>query len=104
MRCDSRSPRQSFAMSQKCNRGNSARRRTMSAENVLPKRKTLRTLSQAVDGCRGCELYKHATQGVMGEGPRTARVVLIGEQPGDSEDKAGKPFVGPAGRLLDAAL
>jgi DNA polymerase len=58
----------------------------------------------AVQGCRGCDLYKNATQAVFGEGPRTARVVFVGEQPGDSEDRAGRPFVGPSGKLLDHAL
>jgi uracil-DNA glycosylase family protein len=57
-----------------------------------------------VDGCRGCGLYRNATQGVFGEGPRDARILLIGEQPGDQEDRAGRPFVGPAGHLLDRAL
>jgi uracil-DNA glycosylase len=57
-----------------------------------------------VSGCEGCELYQHATQPVFGEGPKDARVVLIGEQPGDSEDRAGRPFVGPAGEVLNRAL
>ena len=57
-----------------------------------------------VEGCRRCELYRDATQGVPGEGPPHARLMLVGEQPGDQEDLAGKPFVGPAGRMLDAAL
>ncbi len=61
-------------------------------------------LRAAVPSCRGCTLYKQATQAVFGEGPKTAKVMLIGEQPGDSEDLAGRPFVGPAGRLLDDAL
>lgn len=54
--------------------------------------------------CRGCELYRDATQAVFGAGPRSARVLIVGEQPGDREDLAGEPFVGPAGRLLDKAL
>ena len=58
----------------------------------------------AIDGCRRCELWKPATQGVTGEGPRSARVLLVGEQPGNDEDLAGKPFVGPAGRLLRSLL
>ena len=58
----------------------------------------------AVQGCRRCPLYKHATQAVFGEGPRRAEVMFVGEQPGDQEDLAGKPFVGPAGRVLDAAV
>jgi uracil-DNA glycosylase family protein len=61
-------------------------------------------LREAAAGCRACELWKPATQTVFGEGPETARVVLVGEQPGDQEDRAGEPFVGPAGRLLDRAL
>ena len=55
-------------------------------------------------GCRGCDLWVNATQTVFGEGPRTADVMLVGEQPGDQEDRQGHPFVGPAGRLLDAGL
>ena len=61
-------------------------------------------LRAAVDSCRGCELYADATQGVMGDGPEDARLMLVGEQPGEQEDRAGEPFVGPAGRLLDEAL
>jgi len=59
---------------------------------------------QAVDQCRRCDLWKHATQGVPGSGSRDAPLLLVGEQPGDQEDLAGKPFVGPAGRLLDELL
>ena len=58
----------------------------------------------AVQGCRRCPLYEHATQAVFGEGPQTAEVVFVGEQPGDQEDLAGKPFVGPAGQVFDRAL
>jgi uracil-DNA glycosylase len=65
---------------------------------------TLPQLRQAVQSCRGCDLYKHATQAVFGEGPQTSSIVFIGEQPGDQEDRQGKPFVGPAGRLFDRAL
>lgn len=61
-------------------------------------------LAQTVHDCRGCDLYKRATQGVMGRGPTPARLMLVGEQPGDQEDKQGLPFVGPAGRILDRAL
>lgn len=74
------------------------------AQAFLPARKTLKTLSAAVQTCHGCTLYKHATQAVFGEGSAHARVVLIGEVPGDQEDLAGKPFIGPAGKLLDEAL
>ncbi|WP_369140723.1 UdgX family uracil-DNA binding protein [Modestobacter versicolor] len=61
-------------------------------------------LREAAAGCRACELWEPATQTVFGEGPETARIVFVGEQPGDQEDRAGEPFVGPAGRLLDRAL
>jgi DNA polymerase len=61
-------------------------------------------LREAAAGCRACELWEPATQTVFGEGPETARIVFVGEQPGDQEDRAGEPFVGPAGRLLDKAL
>jgi DNA polymerase len=67
-------------------------------------RVTLKTLAEAARGCRGCDLYKHATQTVFGAGRKTAKVMLIGEQPGDQGDRAGEPFVGPAGKLLDQAL
>ena len=65
---------------------------------------TLRKLSKEAESCRRCGLYKDATQVVFGAGPSAADLVLVGEQPGDMEDKAGEPFVGPAGRLLDRAL
>src|SRR5437868_619571 len=65
---------------------------------------SLRALISAAKKCTACPLYKNATQTVFGEGPRTARMMLIGEQPGDSEDLKGKPFVGPAGKLLERAL
>lgn len=74
------------------------------AEAFLPSRHTLPTLRAAVHTCRGCTLYRHATQAVFGQGSADSRVVLIGEVPGDREDLAGKPFVGPAGALLDEAL
>jgi uracil-DNA glycosylase len=64
----------------------------------------LEGLREAAAGCRACELWEPATQTVFGEGPETARIVLVGEQPGDQEDRKGEPFVGPAGRLLDRAL
>ncbi len=75
-----------------------------SAADFIPARRTLPLLQEAVKDCRGCDLYRHATQAVFGEGSKRSSVVLIGEQPGDEEDRAGKPFVGPAGRLLDRAL
>jgi DNA polymerase len=74
------------------------------AEAFVPEKHTLGVLRSAVNTCRGCPLYKHATQAVFGEGLTSSRVMLIGEVPGDSEDLAGKPFIGPAGRLLDEAL
>ena len=75
-----------------------------SAADFLPARLTLPALQRVAAACRGCELYRRATQTVFGDGPRRARLVLVGEQPGDKEDIAGRPFVGPAGRLLDRAL
>nr|WP_245488393.1 UdgX family uracil-DNA binding protein [Rhizobium ruizarguesonis] len=69
-----------------------------------PQEKSLTALRRQADACERCDLFKHATQTVFGEGPLEARVVLVGEQPGDQEDIAGKPFVGPAGRLLDECL
>jgi len=77
---------------------------TGSAADFLPSRMTLPALRDAVQGCRGCPLYKNASQAVFGEGTRSAAVMLVGEQPGDQEDRAGRPFVGPAGKLLDRAL
>jgi len=76
----------------------------MSAEPYLPKRKTLNTLKRAVQDCKGCSLWQHATQAVLGEGTTKAQLMFVGEQPGDQEDQQGRPFVGPAGRLLDKAL
>src|ERR1051326_3427424 len=61
-------------------------------------------LREAARDCTACHLYKHATQTVFGEGPKTAPIMLVGEQPGDSEDIAGKPFVGPAGKIMNRAL
>ena len=74
------------------------------AEHWVPERPTLGTLQAAAHECRGCELYRTATQVVMGAGNARARVMLLGEQPGDREDLAGEPFVGPAGGVLDRAL
>jgi uracil-DNA glycosylase family protein len=76
----------------------------VTAEDFLPERKTLASLREAAAGCRGCSLYRNATQTVFGDGPTTAEVVMVGEQPGDQEDRQGRPFVGPAGKLLDRAL
>src|SRR5437773_2076487 len=77
---------------------------TGSAADFIPQRPTLPKLRAAAQGCRGCALYACGTQAVFGEGPRTARVLVVGEQPGDVEDTAGRPFVGPAGKLLDKAF
>jgi DNA polymerase len=65
---------------------------------------SLKTLREQARHCRACHLWKHATQTVFGEGPQNAQMMLVGEQPGDKEDLAGKPFVGPAGLMLDRAL
>jgi len=77
---------------------------TRSAADFLPARKTLASLREAAAGCRGCDLYENATQTVFGEGNAHASLMLVGEQPGDSEDREGHPFVGPAGKLLQRAL
>jgi len=71
---------------------------------ILPAEPTLPALRQAAAGCQACDLWERATQTVFGEGSATAQVMLVGEQPGSEEDLAGRPFVGPAGRLLDRAL
>lgn len=71
---------------------------------LLPERPTLAAVRAVAAGCKACDLYKRGTQTVFGEGPRKAEVMLVGEQPGDAEDLAGQPFVGPAGKLLDRAL
>jgi uracil-DNA glycosylase len=74
------------------------------AAPLVPERPSLRNLREASADCRACPLWKDATQTVFGEGPANAAVVLVGEQPGDREDLEGRPFVGPAGRVLDEAL
>ena len=74
------------------------------ATPFLPERGGLPALREAAAGCRGCHLWRHTTQTVFGEGRRDARVMFVGEQPGDQEDRQGRPFVGPAGRLFDRAL
>ena len=83
--------------------------RTVSDEDTsvgvqIPSQPTLAKLREAAARCTGCHLYRNATQTVFGEGPERAKVMLVGEQPGDAEDLAGHPFVGPAGRLLDRCL
>ena len=74
------------------------------AAPLVPERPSLPKLREAAAGCTACDLYKTGTQTVFGEGKRSAEVMFVGEQPGDQEDLAGRPFVGPAGRLLDEAL
>jgi uracil-DNA glycosylase len=74
------------------------------AAPLIPDRPSLKKLREAAAGCKACPLWKTGTQTVFGEGSASAEVVFVGEQPGDQEDLAGKPFVGPAGRLLDTAL
>jgi uracil-DNA glycosylase len=82
-----------------------ARQRPPSAaRDLIPEQADLDALRKAAAGCTACDLYRDATQTVFGEGSPNAEVMLVGEQPGDGEDKAGRPFVGPAGRLLDRAL
>jgi uracil-DNA glycosylase len=70
----------------------------------MPEKRTLSTLREAAAGCKGCELWKRGTQTVFGVGSSHARVFMVGEQPGDKEDLQGRPFVGPAGAVLDKAL
>jgi uracil-DNA glycosylase len=77
---------------------------TGDATPYLPERLSLKALREAAAGCRGCHLWRPATQTVFGEGRRSSRLMLVGEQPGDREDLAGKPFVGPASRELDRGL
>lgn len=74
------------------------------ASSWVPERPTLKTLASTMQECRGCDLYRDATQAVPGEGALRASLMLLGEQPGDKEDQAGSPFVGPAGKVLDRAL
>jgi DNA polymerase len=77
---------------------------TVGARAFFPARISMRSLSEAARDCQGCPLFENATQTVFGEGPRSARIVLAGEQPGNDEDLQGRPFVGPAGGVLDKAL
>jgi len=74
------------------------------AAPLIPPRPTLALLRELAAGCHACDLYKCATQAVFGEGGKSARAMMVGEQPGDSEDRAGRPFVGPAGKILNRAL
>lgn len=75
-----------------------------SAEDFFPERKSIKAFREAAADCRACDLWKRGTQTVFGDGARRAEIVFVGEQPGNEEDLSGKPFVGPAGRLLDDAL
>jgi uracil-DNA glycosylase family protein len=77
---------------------------TGSAADFIPPKPTLPKLKESARGCRGCQLWMNATQTVFGEGSPKSDVMLVGEQPGDQEDRLGHPFVGPSGKLLDAAL
>jgi DNA polymerase len=77
---------------------------TSGADALIPDRPSLKSLREAAASCTACPLYKDATQTVFGEGLKRARLMMVGEQPGDREDREGKPFVGPAGRILDEAL
>jgi uracil-DNA glycosylase family protein len=79
-------------------------KQTQDATPFLPRTRSLDALREAVAGCRACDLYRCATQAVFGEGSEDAHMMLVGEAPGDREDRAGHPFVGPAGRELDRAL
>ncbi|QGN34074.1 UdgX family uracil-DNA binding protein [Microlunatus sp. Gsoil 973] len=74
------------------------------AVEFLPARHNLTALRAGIESCRGCDLYRDATQAVFGEGLKRSRLIMIGETPGDVEDRTGRPFTGPAGRLLDKAL
>jgi uracil-DNA glycosylase len=74
------------------------------AAQYIPLNPTIPRMQNAAKACRGCDLWKNATQTVFGDGPSKARVMFVGEQPGDQEDLQGHPFVGPAGRTLDRAL
>jgi uracil-DNA glycosylase family protein len=78
--------------------------RVPSASDLVPEHATLPQLREAAAGCKACHLWERGTQTVFGEGRKSSRVMLVGEQPGNDEDLAGKPFVGPAGKLLDSAL
>jgi uracil-DNA glycosylase len=75
-----------------------------SAADFLPSTRSLQALREAAAGCKGCSLWELGTQTVFGEGAASAEIMFVGEQPGDQEDRAGRPFVGPAGQLFDKAL
>src|ERR1700691_5407053 len=79
-------------------------KRTDQTAALVPRKSTIKGLREQAAACKACDLWKTATQTVFGEGSPKATVMLVGEQPGDQEDRVGKPFVGPAGKLLDEAL
>jgi DNA polymerase len=81
-----------------------ARQQESTALTLIPENLTMLNLKEAAAGCRACPLWERGTQTVFGEGRLSSRLILVGEQPGDSEDRQGRPFVGPAGRVLDRAL
>src|SRR3989440_9881822 len=81
-----------------------SRKPRQTAAPLIPPKPTLSLLRQAAAHCKACDLWKTGTQTVFGEGPSRAKILFVGEQPGDREDRAGHPFVGPAGMLLDRAL
>jgi len=86
-------------------RKNGARgQKLSSAASMIPPHASLSSLREAAAGCKACDLWKTGTQTVFGEGKPSAAVMMVGEQPGDQEDRTGRPFVGPAGRILDQAL
>src|SRR5207302_69739 len=80
------------------------KKKESAALELIPERPTLKKLADAVQACTACDLYRDTTQAVFGEGTNAADAVFVGEQPGDQEDRQGRPFVGPAGRVLDEAL
>jgi uracil-DNA glycosylase len=75
-----------------------------SAADFFPEKNNYESLKAAAETCHGCDLYKLATQTVFGEGPKNSKIIFVGEQPGDEEDKQRRPFIGPAGQLFDQAL
>ena len=79
-------------------------KRTDETAALVPRKSTMKALREQAATCKACDLWKNATQTVFGEGNSKAIIMLVGEQPGDQEDRVGKPFVGPAGKLLDEAL
>lgn len=97
-------PRKTRADSGERRTANGKHRAGISAAPYIPEKLTIPNLQESAKSCKGCDLWRNATQTVFGEGPAKALVMLVGEQPGDQEDRQGHPFVGPAGGLLDQAL